>query len=1001
MTRSLVEQWFPAAMVGAESLRERGTPRALPWVFGLHVWWARRPLTASRAAVVASLLPAWPGEDETREDPEAERVVEGLRAEFPGGEGEYRAWVVRSLGILGDPVAGRTLIRKANEEGRKLAGNGYGYERAFRSSPDEATAERLLRLARLRADTDIPPSVLDPFAGGGSIPFEAARYGCAPVAGELNPVAAAILNATVDLPGVLGASFGDLIQLWGARWRQRVSERLDRFFPKAEGEESIIAYIWAHTVPCPTTGHATPLAPDMWLARGNAGRDVAVRLDADRETGAITREILEGEEARVYGPVSTYKRGTGVSVFSGETFSGDYIRQRALAGEMGEMLLAVSGTRPETRGRQFRAPSAADLEAVSGAEDELARCKTGWEIENLLPLDTIQPGQKTDEPRRLGLTRWQDLFTPRQLLTNVTALEELRRLESEMRAELPNEQARALALYLALALDKTVDYNSRLCSWDATRLKVRNTFDRHDFAFKWSFAEFDGGDALLPWAADNMRDAYRGIARLAHRPQTLIDESSTARAQIILGSATSLPLPDRSVDAVVTDPPYYDNVMYGECSDYFYVWLKRALRESWPELCVQTLSDKQEEAVANPSLFRDVATHSGGGRRASGSRTAAELADGHYERMLTRTFRQAHRVLKDVGVLTVMFTHKRVDAWDTLGAALLEAGFSISSSWPVHTESEHSLHQAKKNAASSTILLTCRKRAATESGYWEDLRRPVAEAARAAARRFSEEGMTGVDLSIAAYGPALAVLSRNWPVYTGELDEQGEPELLRPDRALDLAREEVAVLKKRGLLGGRQVDFDRVSDWYLLAWSDFKAAVFPAGEALKLSIATHLDLEELKREHRLLNASSGWVTLLTPAQRRTAGAVDPDDGAFPAQIDALHALMLVFEEEGLAAARSWLESDGKESDPSFRALFEAALNAIPRTREKGEFVRPEARTLERLRGQRSLTTSPRRPIRTQSSRRPGPTPCPASRRDDRHRGSGARGARPEARLRLG
>jgi len=389
--------------------------------------------------------------------------------------------------------------------------------------------------------------------------------------------------------------------------------------------------------------------------------------------------------------------------------------------------------------------------------------------------------------------------------------------------------------------------------------------------------------------------------------------------------------------------------MYGECSDYFYVWLKRALRESWPELCVQTLSDKQEEAVANPSLFRDVATHSGRGKRAAGARTAAELADGHYERMLTRSFREAHRVLKDDGVLTVMFTHKRVDAWDTLGAALLEAGFSISSSWPVHTESEHSLHQAKKNAASSTILLTCRKRAASEPGYWEDLRRPIAEAAREAARRFSAQGITGVDLSIASYGPALAVLSRNWPVYTGELDEQGEPELLRPDRALDLAREEVSVLKKRGLLGGRQVDFDRVSDYYLLAWSDFKAAEFPSGEALKLSIATHLDLDDLKREHRLLNTSGGWVTLLTPAQRRTAGAIDPDDGAFATRIDALHALMLVFDEEGLAAARSWLERDGRADDPSFRALFEAALNAIPRTREKGELTRPEARTLERLR----------------------------------------------------
>jgi adenine-specific DNA methylase len=417
----------------------------------------------------------------------------------------------------------------------------------------------------------------------------------------------------------------------------------------------------------------------------------------------------------------------------------------------------------------------------------------------------------------------------------------------------------------------------------------------------------------------------------------------------VFGSATDLPLEDGSVDAVVTDPPYYDNVMYGECSDYFYVWLKRSLRTSWPELCIQGLSDKEAEAVANPALFREVATHSGRGKRTSGTKTAVELADAHYEQLLTLAFKEAHRVLKADGVLTVMFTHKRVDAWDTLGAALLEAGFAIHSSWPVHTESEHSLHQAKKNAVSSTIFLTCRKRRGSEPAYWVDIRRDVELAAEEAVLRFAAEGMAGVDLTIATYGPALSVLSRRWPVYTGELDEAGSPLVLRPDTALDLAREKVAALKKRGLLGGREVDFDRVTDWYLLAWHDFHAAEFPSGEALKLSIATHLDLDDLARGYKVVKASGGFVTLLTPAQRRTAGVLDPDAGSWPTMLDGLHALMLTYAEEGLAAARAWLTRTGKAGDPRFRDLVEAALHAIPRTKDKGEFVRPEARVLEGLR----------------------------------------------------
>jgi adenine-specific DNA methylase len=480
------------------------------------------------------------------------------------------------------------------------------------------------------------------------------------------------------------------------------------------------------------------------------------------------------------------------------------------------------------------------------------------------------------------------------------------------------------------------------------RQVVANTFDRHDFAFKWSFAEFDGAASIIPWAVDQVVDAYHGIAKLAHQPASLTSGGRAARATITRGSATDLNLPAKSVDAIVTDPPYYDNVMYGECSDYFYVWLKRSLRDTWPELCDLVLSDKESEAVANPSLFTDVATPKRGRKRGEG-KTAADLADERYEHLLTRSFREAHRVLKDDGVMTVMFTHKRVDAWDTLGQALLDAGFSIASSWPVHTESEHSLHQAKKNAASSTIFLTCSKRTSGEPAYWADLRSEIARTARTAAAAFADDGLRGIDLTLSTFGPVLGVLSRNWPVFTGELDEHGNQQVLRPDVALDLAREEVARLKKRGLLGGRDVEFDRVTDWWLLAWSDFQAAEFPYDEGRKLSIALDVELDELAKAEKLVRAQSGSITLLTPAQRRTAKGLDPDAGVWPSMIDALHALMLTYEEDGLGAAQAWLERTGKANDTRFRELVAAALRAVPCTKEKGEYVRPEARTLEGLR----------------------------------------------------
>jgi len=851
------------------------------------------------------------------------------------------------LGILGDPVHGRARIAAAKVTGERLDDGGYGYKRAFTYSPTTKEIDRILRLARLRAEFGEVPVIVDPFAGGGAIPFEAARYGCEAVANELNPVAGAILRATVDLPFTLGPDFGSVIHFWGERWTKSVGERLGAFFPVATGDASVAAYIWAHTVPCPATGKPTPLAPDFWLARGSAGRDVAVRLEPDGATGTIKHEIVEGKGAAEWGNRSTYKSGTGTSIWTGQTFDSDYIVDRAKAGEMGGMLLAVSIMVPGRTGRQFRVPSQVDLDAVEAARLEVERSLSRWEIDDVIPTETRFIGP-ADRSARYGILTARQMFTPRQLLTAATAVQELRSVVAEARIEIGEDKARAIGLYLALAVDKSVDYNGMLSSWHATRTTVRNVFDRHDFSFKWSFAEFDGAHALLPWALNQVVDAYRGIAELTRRPAELGSKSTGSSAVVTLGSSIALDQPTGSVSHVITDPPYFDNVMYGECADYFLVWLRRSLRDTWPEFCQLALSDKDAEAVANSALYTAVAPPTKG-KRKPGEKTAAQLADEHYEKLLTLSFGEAHRILRDDGVMTVMFTHKRVDAWDSLGQALLESGFSINSSWPVHTESEQSLHQAKKNAASSTILLTCRKRGTTEPAYWSDIRGGVVTAAREAAENFSSMGMHGIDLTLSTFGPVLSVLSRNWPVYSGNLDAEGNPEILRPDVALDLARAEVARLKKRGLLGGRDVEFDRITDWYLLAWSDFEAVEFPSGEALKLSLATHLELEDLVKTHKVIRATSGTVTILSPAQRRTAKAFDPQMLSWPTMLDALHAFMLTYEEDGAGAARAWLERTGHVGDSRFRDLVLAAVHAIPRVRQGEEFVRPEARALEGIR----------------------------------------------------
>ena len=380
--------------------------------------------------------------------------------------------------------------------------------------------------------------------------------------------------------------------------------------------------------------------------------------------------------------------------------------------------------------------------------------------------------------------------------------------------------------------------------------------------------------------------------------------------------------------------------MYSECSDFFYVWMKRSLGDIYPEFFTDELTNKDDEAVANVARFADM------------GRKKKDLAKADYERKMAGAFREMHRVLADGGVLTVMFTHKKVEAWDTLATSLIGAGFTIKSSWPVHTESEHSLHQAKKNAAASTILLTCRKReTAGEPVWWDDLKGQVRRVARAQASEFERQGITGVDLYISTFGPVLSILSENWPVLTSEVDERtGKPKTLRPEVALDLAREEVIELRKQGLLLGRTVQFDPYTDWYLMAWDAFKAEEFPGDEARKLAIALGLDLEkDVIATKRLLSKKASTVVLRQPKDRRKKGMVDEDRTSFDCWIDAVHTAMMLYDEDGSKACETFLKKTGLMTDGTFKACMQALLNAIPRTKLKDKFVRPEAHTLDRMR----------------------------------------------------
>jgi adenine-specific DNA methylase len=399
MTRKpavLIESWLPIEAIGAECKRERGTSSALPPLYFLNVWWARRSLIASRAAILAGVLPAW-----------SPNFPNGLRERFPN-EQSYHQWSVNFIGIRGDPVKGMKLIQWAKAKGVKLDFSPYdGAPRAFTVNPSGNDLEIMGDLLEFAWGTrDL--STLDPFSGGGSIPFDALRYGFSTYANDINPVASVILKATLDYPARFGVALTDEIRKWGDRWNKKVKEKLESYYPK-QLNENIFAYLWARTIQW--HDKTIPLSPNWWLKTNDP--PIAMRVIADENSNVPHFEILHGAKAKASNPdIGTISRGAARSPWTGETIDGDTIKQETRAGRMGQILYSIA--MKKVSGFEFRTPTPEDIIAVGKAKDALSKIKPEWIAKNVIPTEAFPEGND-NRPLFYGMLTWADFFAPRQL----------------------------------------------------------------------------------------------------------------------------------------------------------------------------------------------------------------------------------------------------------------------------------------------------------------------------------------------------------------------------------------------------------------------------------------------------------------------------------------------------------------------------------------------------------------------------------------------------------
>ena len=922
-SRRLIENWLPINEISVEGIRERAAASALPPINWLHVWWARRPLASSRAAVAASMLNS-----------------DADQSDFYDLMGTY-------AGIHYDAQE----IAAAKAADSKI--EGYANRRAFTHNPTPAEADRFQQNLAVAN-----PLVLDVTAGGGSIPLEAGRLGLNTIANELNPVAALILRATCQWPQQYGNALYAAYQEVSARFQNRVTELLDGIYPpeKQPAPETLEnkisrivrlhrylwGYLWSRTIDCPSCQGVIPLSPTWKLDDKGTG----VQLLPDQATRACSFAIVHTTAEHSSG---TVKGGVASCPYPdcGRSTPKGYLAQEAQAGRMGQQLYCVNyrdewdeltkagkpRKKPKTR-YGFRAATPQD-DNTDYIRQRLAETVQTWERDNILPNETVNDGDKTVTLLQYGMPQWKDIFSPRQLLAHGYCVQAFRELvDADKSAGVLDDTRKAAWCYIALALDKLMGRNNLLSLWVTQTTTVANIFATHDFGMKWSYAEMpaDITGRGLKWSVDEVgsiiRQTLEMIGYESGEAQDDLLPPETAKAAaiappsgVISGPAQDLDLSDASIDAIVFDPPYHNNVNYAELSDFFYVWLKRTAGYVLSDgLFADHLTDKVNEAVANLSRVREQAR--GGGK------AAGRLATEDYQDKMAAIFRECRRVIKPNGIMTVMFTHKSTAAWDAVTIALIEAGFCVTRTWPIKTEAENALNIRDRAAARSTILLVCRPQERNPAPQpWHIVESRIVRAVQDDIPRLQSYGLSPVDLYLAAFGPALQVISENWGAERAVANPSrpGDEFAVTPGDALEVARREVIAHRTREI-SERWADgaVDALTRFYILAQDGAGAAVIPFDEANLFARAMGVDLTG-PEARRILTKQGDKVTL-KPAQDRMAENLISEQRPAQTLLDQAHTAIALTHRQGSAAAQEWLQMQGyPPQSPEFKGTLEALL----------------------------------------------------------------------------
>ena len=795
--KKLIEVALPLDAINKESAREKSIRHGHPST--LHLWWARRPLATARAVIWSSLV------DDPSSHPD----------KFPTEETQTKERE-RLFGIL------ERLVKWEN------------------SNNEDVLAEAKAEI--MKSTGGNPPELLDPFAGGGSIPLEAQRLGLKAHASDLNPVAVMINKAMIEIPpkfanqppvnpdsrqidpdgvGYPGATgLADDVRYYGEWMKKEAFKRIGHLYPKVKdkhGQEyTVIAWIWARTVKCPNPacGCEMPLASSFQLST-KKGKEAFVNPIVEGKN--IRYEVKKGKNAPE--PPKIARGAKFKCICCGESTTPNYIKEEAQAGQMRAALMAIVAE--GKNGRVYLSPNQEHVE-----------------VADIDKPDDYPTGALSDDRRAIwcpiyGLDTFDKLFTNRQLTALATFSQLVTEVQEQIKAAGASlEYAQAIAVYLAFAVDKGTNYWSSCCAWHKSAEKMMSTFARQGIPMVWDYTEANpfsnsSGNWLL-----GVTQSAEMCERLGIGEKGLVEQRD---AQVDCGLRNIM---------VSTDPPYYDNIGYADLSDFFYIWLRQSLKLTYPDLFGTMLVPKAEELVAIPYRF-------------DGNKPRAVA---FFEKGMLQTFKQINSyACVDIPV-SVYYAYKQSDnegdntastGWETMLSAIVNAGFALTGTWPMRTELTTAL-KGNVNALASSIVLVCRKRSAnapttTRRDFINTLKREL----KPALHKLQESNIAPVDLAQSAIGPGMGVYSR----FSKVLEADGNPMSVRS--ALQIINQELDLYFTE-----QDGELDRESHFCVDLYTQYAFNDVAFGEADVLARAKNTSVEKMASSG-LLYAQKGVVRLRT------------------------------------------------------------------------------------------------------------------------------------------